>query len=349
MALKYKQQPLWLNKCFNMKRLFLSILVLSTTWNVNSQGCCSGGSASPIAGGTSQGVLNENQVELALNNQLMNSHNFYAGNRDTTSLFNELSSNYFYLRAAYGLSKKLTLSLESGYFWRKRQIGLENVDTIQTSGMADLIIFPRYQVFYSCDERQKTEIVVGIGAKIPIGSHNDSNVFYTDPISGKDYYQTSPPTVQLTNGSNDFIFYSFWYRNFQKKNFRIFANTIYVRKGWNSIGQKFGDYGSVGLFFGTTLFKRLGLTGQIKGEIIGKMRADKNVDMIAYYNVYPESTGGYKLFFVPQINYSYKNLNFFVSSDLPLYQFMNGVQVGSAFQLTSGISYKFLAKKNLKE
>jgi hypothetical protein len=212
---------------------------------------------------------------------------------------------------------------------------------MQTSGIADLIVFPRYQVFYSCDERQKTEIVLGIGVKIPIGIHNDSNVFYTDPISGKDYYQFSPPTVQLTNGSNDFIFYSFWYRNFQKKNFRIFANTIYVRKGWNSIGQKFGDYASIGLFFGTTVLKHLGLTGQIKGEMVRKMQTDKLVDMIAYYNVDPESTGGYNLFFTPQINYSNKRFNFFLSSDIPIYQYMNGVQVGSDFQLTSGISYKF--------
>lgn len=349
MIKRYRQQPLWLNKTFSLKKLMLTGLSFCLIWNVNSQGCCSGGSASPIGGGTSQGVLNENQVELAINNQLMNSNNFYSGDKDTVSLFNELSSNYFYFRTAYGLSKKLTLSIESGYFIRKRQIGLENADTIQTSGMADLIIFPRYQVYYSCDEIQKTEIVVGLGAKIPLGSHNDTNVFYSDPISGTDYYQTSPPTVQLTNGSNDFIFYSFWYRNFQKKNFRIFANTIYVHKGWNSIGQKFGDYASVGLFIGTTIFKRLGLTGQIKGEWVGKMRADKNVDMVAYYNVYTESTGGHKLFFTPQINYSYKNFNFFVSSDLPFYQYMNGAQVGSAFQLTSGISYKFLAKKSVIE
>lgn len=313
-----------------------------------SQGCCSGGSASPIAGGTSQGVLNENQFEIAVNNQLMKSNHFFSGDKDTAALFDDLSSNYIYLRTAFGLTKKLTISIESGYFIRKRQIGLNNVDTIQKSGIGDLIIFPRYQVFYSCDERQKTEIVLGMGIKIPLGSHIDSNVFYTDPFSGKDYYQISPPTVQLTNGSNDFIFYSFWYRNIQKKNFRIFANTIYVRKGWNSIGQKFGDFASIGLFIGTTVFKRLGLTAQIKGEWVGKMQADKNVDMIAYYNVYPESTGGRKLFFTPQVNYSYKRVNFFVSSDLPLYQYMNGVQVGNNFQLTSGISYKFMAKKELE-
>jgi hypothetical protein len=341
MVKKYRQQRLQLNKILDMKILILPILVLFSIGDVNSQGCCSGGSASPIAGGTSQGVLDKNQGEFALNNQLMNSQKFYAGDRDTASLFNELSSNYLYVRAAYGLSEKLTLSIESGYFLRKRQIALDNTDTMQTSGIADLIVFPRYQVFYSCDERQKTEIVLGIGIKIPIGIHNDSNVFYTDPISGKDYYQFSPPTVQLTNGSNDFIFYSFWYRNFQKKNFRIFANTIYVRKGWNSIGQKFGDYASIGLFFGTTVLKHLGLTGQIKGEMVRKMQTDKLVDMIAYYNVDPESTGGYNLFFTPQINYSNKRFNFFLSSDIPLYQYMNGVQVGSDFQLTSGISYKF--------
>lgn len=332
-----------------MKKIIITAVFGVSVFYSFSQGCCSGGSASPIGGGTSQGVLNESQFEIAANNQLMSSNHFFSRDKDTAALFDDLSSNYMYLRAAYGLSKKLTISLESGYFISKRQIGLDNSDTIKKSGIADLIIFPRYQVFYKCDERHKTEIVVGLGMKIPLGDHADSNVFYKDPFTGKEYYQTSPPTVQLSSGSNDFIFYSFWYRNFEKKNFRIFANTVYVQKGWNSIGQKFGDYASIGLFVGTTVFKRLGLTAQLKGEWIGKLKTDKNVDMVALYNVYPESTGGRKVFFTPQINYNYKKFNFFVSSDLPLYQYMNGVQVGSYFQLTSGVSFKFMAKKDVVE
>lgn len=330
-----------------------SILILVTLCSfsrlVLSQGCCSGGSASPIAGGTSQGVLSEKQLEIGTNFQHIQSNRFFAEDRDTVPMFDRLASNYLYFRAAYGLSPKLTLSLESGYYINKTMIGLKNKDTIRTSGIADLIIFPRYQVYYKCSEKKKTEFTVGLGCKIPLGNNNDSTVFYKDPLSGKKYYQTAPPTVQLTNGSNDFIFYSFFFNSFLKKNFRVFANSIYVHKGWNSLGQKFGDYSSVSVFFGKTIFKRIGITAQIKGEWIAKMKTDKLVDMIAYYNVYPSSTGSRTVFFAPQISYNYKVFNIFVFSEIPVYQYVNGSQVGSQFQITTGISYKFDLKKKVEE
>ncbi|MBI1835895.1 MAG: hypothetical protein HYR91_01380 [Flavobacteriia bacterium] len=327
-----------------MKKLLFFLSFCFASQSILAQGCCSGGSASPIAGGTSQGVLNEKQVEIATNFQYLSSNKFYAQDRDTTPMFRRLYSDYAYFRLAYGLSSKLTISLESGYYINRTVIWPEKNIT-RTSGIADIIIFPRYQVYYKCSEKKKTEFTLGLGYKIPIGSHDDSTIFYTDPTSGKNYYQTAPPTVQLTNGANDFIFYSFFFNSYLKKNFRVFANSIYVHKGWNSLGQKFGDYASISVFFGKTIFKRLGLTAQIKGEWVGRMKTDKLIDMVAYYNVYPASTGNRKVFIVPQISYSYKNLTVYALSEIPLYQYLNGSQVGSQYQFTSGISYKFSLKK----
>ena len=55
----------------------------------------------------------------------------------------------------------------------------------------------------------------------------------------------------------------------------IHEQCLYVKKGFNSLGEKFGDYISFGLFAGKTLFMKLGLTAQIKGEWVGKMEAAK--------------------------------------------------------------------------
>lgn len=330
-------------------KLILVFLSLSAVTFTFSQGCCSGGSASPIAGGTSQGVLDEKQLEIAPNFQYTSSNRFLSGDRDTVPMINKLSSDYLYLRVAYGLSPKLTLSIESGYYFKKEQIELNSTDTIKTSGIADLIIFPRFEVYKKCTERKKTEFVVGLGYKLPLGSHDDSTVFYTDE-SGKNYYSYAPPTVQLTSGSNDFIFYSFLFNSYLKKNFRVFANAIYVHKSWNSLGQKFGDYSSVSVFFGKTFFNRLGVTVQLKGEHVGRMKSDKLVDMVAFYNIYPESTGSRKLFIAPQLSYSYKSLTLYALSEIPVYQFVNGSQIGSQFQFTAGLSYKFdLSKKGKAE
>ena len=102
--------------------LFISCTLIFNI-SVFSQGCCSGGAGSPIAGGAATGVLQENQMEISINYQYNSSNKFFAENRDTTLLFNNLSSDYLFFRVDYGLSKKLTLSIASGYFLDKSKIG----------------------------------------------------------------------------------------------------------------------------------------------------------------------------------------------------------------------------------
>lgn len=324
-----------------MKRLFLVIILAVLSEYIYAQGCCSGGSGSPIAGGASQGILQENQIEIASNYQYLGTNKFLFQDKDTLRQFDYLSSNYIYTRVAYGVTKDFTMSIESGYFINKTQIGLNKADTIKSSGIADLIIFPRYDILNRTEESKRTEITIGLGYKIPLGKHNDSTVVYTDPTTGQKFYTTSPPTVQPTTGSQDIIFYTFFFRGYPLKNFKIFANTLYIKKGWNSLGEKFGDYASVGFFISKTLFDKLGITLQVKGEWIDKMKSDKNVDLLALYNVDIASTGSKKIFFVPQINYSFKNFTFFALSEIPVYQYVNNIQVASQHQFTAGISWRF--------
>lgn len=323
-----------------MRVSFISFVLFFYSSLTYSQGCCSGGSGSPIAGGASQGVLNSRQLELGGNYQYFNSNKFFTRDKDTVRLFDKLNSNYLYLRVAYGVTKDFTMSVESGYFVNKTLVGLEKSDTMESSGIGDLILFPRYDIYNHKTDSTSTELTVGMGYKIPVGLHNDSAVSFINS-AGKKYYITMPPTVQPTNGSHDFIFYAFFFRGYPRKNFRVFANALYVKKGWNSLGQKFGDYASVGLFAGMTFFKRIGVTLQVKGEWMDKMLGAKKINMRALYNVDLKSTGGRKISFVPQLSYTHKLLTVYVLSEFPLYQYWNGTQVGSQELYTAGITYRF--------
>jgi hypothetical protein len=331
-----------------MRHILISFSILFFSLDSYSQGCCSGGSGSPIAGGASQGVLLDRQMEIAVNYQYISTDKFFVKDHDTISTIDNFNSNYTYLRAAYGVTKDFTMSIETGYFINKTLIGFKRRDTVQSSGIGDLILFPRYDIYNHTEETKRTEITLGLGYKIPLGKHDDSTEVGTDFSTGKKIYTTSPLTVQPTSGAQDLIFYGFVFRGYPLKNFKIFANALYVKKGWNSLGQKFGDYASVGLFTGKT-FNKLGVTLQVKGEWIGRMKADKNVDMVAFYNVYTESTGGRKVFFVPQLSYSYKSFTAYVLSEIPLYQYLNGNQIASQYQFTAGLSYRFLTYKVGKE
>lgn len=310
-----------------------------------SQGCCSGGSGSPIAGGASQGVLQERQIEISPNYQYTGTNKFMVGDRDTAKLFDYLHTNYLYLRLAYGVSDKLTMSVESGYFFNKTQYGLQKSDTMASLGIGDLVLFPRYSIYTRNTEKTRTEFTLGLGYKIPLGKYNDSTLVFTDPFTGQKYYTTSPPTVQPTTGSQDFIFYGFFYRAYPEKKFKTFANILYIKKGWNALGQKFGDYASVGLFAGRTFFEKLGVTLQVRGEWVDSMKYDKNIDMLALYNIDVKSAGSKKIFFVPQLSFTHKNFTFYGLTEIPLYQYLNGTQVASRVQYTSGISYRFFVKR----
>ena len=76
------------------------------------------------------------------------------------------------------------------------------------------------------------------------------------------------------------------------------------------------------------------------------MKSAKNVDL-TIYNIDQSSTGSFKTFFVPQFTYSKRNLVFFATSEIPIYQYVNGIQIGSKLQLTLGLNYRFNLKSKL--
>ncbi|MFZ4402234.1 MAG: hypothetical protein ACOYO1_19540, partial [Bacteroidales bacterium] len=225
--------------------------------------CCGGGGGSPVAGGSSQGVLSENQMEINTNLQYIHTTKFFSGDQRDTNFLDSYSSTYLYTRLAYGLSKKLTISLEAGYWLDKTEVGKNKSVTYTSKGIGDIIIFPRYNILNIEKNHKKTELTVGLGFKIPLGTYNDSSYIVSKDPFLDNYYVTKPLSVQTSSGSHDIIFYTFLSRTYSFYDFRIFANALYVKKGWNPIGEKLGDYASLGLFASKTFFKNLGITFQV--------------------------------------------------------------------------------------
>jgi hypothetical protein len=191
------------------------------------------------------------------------------------------------------------------------------------------------------------EVTLGMGLKIPLGSYSDSTFSgYYNFFTHKPIYYISPLAVQPTSGSNDFIFYAFAYKGYPMKDFRIFMSSLYIKKGTNPLGIHFGDYARVGLYAGKTLFKNLGVTLQVKGEWVDKIKPENEfVDLLAYYNVDHYATGSKKILFVPQLSYTFKSLTLFASSEIPIYQYVNRTQIASQHFYTTGISWKFMPFK----
>jgi hypothetical protein len=331
-----------------MKLLLLLLSGLLLFAKLTFAQCCAGGSGSPIAGGTSQGVLSHNQFELNTNFQYINTNKFYTKDSpESYKYFDRFHSSYQYFRFAYGVSDKLTLSLETGNFFLKEEIGLngDKSKTYNSSGFGDLIIFPRFEVFSLKLKKIRVESTIGLGYKIPIGSYNDStgNV---EPFSGQMFYVPNPQAVQLTTGAQDIIFYNFNSINFLQSKFRVFTSSIYIKKGWNPLGEKLGDFASVGLFAGKTFFSKLGAVVQIRGEWMDQITLNENILLYAYPNFDVEATGYKKVFVSPQVSYSIGKFTAYGMIDLPIYQYVTKTQVGTQLQATVGLSFRFFAMKS---
>ena len=328
-------------------RIILSIIFVTfTQFNLFSQGCCSGSSGNPIIGGTASGVLQKYQMEISTSFQSTSSDKFLAGTIDTSGMMYEnLSTNYFFLRSDYGVTNKLTLSLASGYFIDKSLTEIGGENTLSTKGLSDIIFLPRYNLYNQNTLNHRTEFTLGLGAKFSIGSHTDSMHVYADA------YDLLPPTIQLSTGGTDKMMYSFLFREYKKQKFRVFANTMYISRGYNSLDEKFGDYFSASLFVGKT-YRNWSFTGQIKAEQVGKITAtpQKLTELaqstfdLTNWEIKQASTGSKKLFFAPQIGYSKNGFTVFATTEIPLYQNLNGVQIASDNQLAIGVNYRFLTK-----
>jgi hypothetical protein len=316
-----------------------------------SQGCCSGGGSSPIALGEAIGVLKKNQIDLSANFQYYQSNKFLSGTQHTLSMFDNFITEYLFLNIDYGLTDNLTMSISSGYYLNKKLFELNGHDTLNSSGIADLIILPKYSIWNKYEDQIKSEITLGLGIKLPLGSYSDSTDVFTNPVSNEVYYAILPPSLQTTNGSIDFMFTSFLYRNSERRKVKFFASTMYIKKGWNSLGEKFGDYLSLGLFASRELTPSLSGSIQLKGEKIYSVQAADNTDLLALYNIDISQTGSTKIYLVPLISINRrsvkKRFSFFISAEIPLYQNIVGIQLGSQTSVTTGLSYRFLAKEPL--
>jgi hypothetical protein len=332
----------------NIFRLFtVFVISLGGNENVHAQ-CCAGGSGSPIAGGASQGVLLERQMELSTSFQFIYTDKFYKkSSPDTTRSFDSFKSTYEYFKIAYGITKNFTMSVESGYYFNKKETGLnENpVTTYISKGFGDLILFPRYDIINRTEEKTRTELTIGLGYKIPLGSYNDStgNI---EPFSGQIFYVSKPTAIQLSSGAQDLIFYLFAYRGYPLKNFRVFANAMYIKKGWNANGEKLGDFASIGVFAGKTFFDHLGVTLQARYEWVDRMKINESILLFGRPSTYyPDATGFKKVFIVPQLSYNKGKITLFIATDFPVYQYINSsefyTQAGSKNLTTVGLAYRF--------
>ena len=211
-------------------RFLLIIFPLLNSFIILGQSCCSGGVGNPLAGDQSIGVLEKFHMEVSTSFQYNHSDFYFSSENRLDTISDKLSSTYLFLKSDYGLSNKFTLSIASGYFFDKT-LEKDDGDKMKSSGLGDIIIFPRYEIYNKIDAGGRIEATLGVGVKIPMGAYKDSTFLMSNELVG-DIYTINPAILQLSSGSQDLMIYTSILRNFVKAKCRVFATGLYIKKGY---------------------------------------------------------------------------------------------------------------------
>lgn len=269
--------------------------------------CCT---ANPVAGSANIGVLTKNTFRILIFHRYNFTDVYYQGSKPSGFDFvKKADYNYSGGIFSFGLTERLTLENEIGYYWnRSETFNTQPVITINGYGLSNGVI----SVKYAFTKENEFEITAGAGIKYP---------FRKEPLS-KDGVEL-PQTVQPSTGALGVSAKLFLQKAIHEKSIRLFLIHLTDVNGVNSVGYKNGSNFSTSFVFSKSFSIRWTTLFQLRNEIRGKDWRDGK----AYIN-----SGGTLFFLSPQVNFSLtQKLNFSLMGDFPLYQYYNGTQQASRY------------------
>ena len=299
--------------------------------------CCSPGN--PIGGTSALGINDEQSWRIFLNYRYGYAGRYFEGNKPSTTQFiQDGQFNHMGGAVAYGLSKKLTLEAEFGYFINKTQRYVEGIiPSVQRgSGLTDLNLLLKFNL--GRNELQEWEVSTALGGKIPLGNNRQT-----------DQGITLPRDLQPTTGAFDFIHSLFLYKGFLSRKFRTFLFTRTEIKGRSLDQYRYGHFFATSLFASYSAGLKWVFIGQIRGELRGRDQRAASGGGIPLPGGREKviSTGSQKLFFVPQISYSLSQaLQLSTLVELPIYQYYNDKQLSSTLAIMLSLGYRIGGRLN---
>jgi hypothetical protein len=302
--------------------IFFSLIVVLLANKVNAQCFCSFGN--PSGSEVSSGVLEPNTIMFASYYRFSDFNKLYKGDKRYSG--DNLVADRAYLRhfgflAGYGITQKLSIISETGYYLAKSQIyNLDNLHKVKLTGhgLSNSVLSLKHRLHYDVDNGM--EISWGLGADIPFSRD-------LQKVDGV----TLPIEVQPSLGSYGLVFHAFIYKEDVERRTRYYFVNRINKFFENKQNITWGTFYSNSLYFSKHVdFYNLKLRDwtfilQLNNQI--KAKDSRNDQTI-------HSSGNFLFFIVPQVNLSINaKWNFSVLASLPLYQYYNEIQLGESYSL----------------
>jgi len=285
-----------------MWRLLITITFFLFSEKLSISQCC--GQATPLGGVGNLGVLNKGSLQVVLFHKYSSSVNQTENN---PYLILDANYNFVGTTISYGLSKKLTLETELGYFINKTQhYKLNPVYTLKGFGLSNGVLSVKASLLAT--KHSNWEIVGGLGLKFPFSTNYQMVDGVQLPIDN----QTS--TCAFGVVPKILIF-----KKYPKKNTTILLLHRPDLNFKNKNGYTYGSGFTTGLFFS----KQLSFISKNTMGIL-QIRNDVRLRDINTDGSLSQTTGSNVVFVSPQIGQTILK-NYFLSFafDIPIYQNFN--------------------------
>lgn len=304
--------------------IYTILFVLNISKILNAQ-CLS--SVNPVGGTNNLLVLEKNTLRVITFYKFGQGNRYYSGTEISDfDLVDRAFYNYWSTTLGYGITRKLTLELESGYFINKTQIyNLEPEYRLRGSGLSNLVIMGKHSLYSNPFKR--IYLTGAAGVKIPFSQttkwvNNVELPVELQPTMGAYGTVLNLAFVKENSGSGMRYFFitRAEFNGTNKKEYKLgssWYNSIYVSKHLMSPKIK-GDWTAI---------------LQLRNEIRRQDVIDKEIK---------KSSGSNLLFIAPQLNYVHKE-QWYISAmvDIPVFQNFNGTQLGAGLGYTLVLSRTF--------
>lgn len=234
------------------------------------------------------------------------------------------------LEVSYGITDRLTFSGTATFVRKYRETGLQSPavsDVLITQGIGDGLFMLKY-VLHKNTIQEQYQLAVGAGAKVPFGRSSLSQ-------NGL----TLNADMQPGSGAWDGVVWSYFSKSFAPAttlNFFLFGT--YRQTGTN---QRFGNDDRYK--FGNELVINAGVSDKISANLsyIAMTSYRSTSSDLRNGNPMPD-TGGKWVRFNPSLRYQLPDgLSLKASGQIPIYQFLNGLQPTTAFSASLSVFYNF--------
>lgn len=307
-----------------MKRILL-IIAVSFYYQLSSSQCLS--SVNPVGGTSSLLALQSKTMRVITFCKFNYGDQYYQENQPSDfDLIERAFYNYIGTILGYGITSRLTLETEAGYFINKtQQYNVEPVQKLRGYGFSNIIFSARYGIYR--DNHRRLFYSASAGVKIPCSGNYQV-------VNGVELSEELQPTI----GSYGLVFQSFLVKENSLRGLRYF---LINRLETNRANRK--DF-KLGTSFFTSFYVSKHLMFEwLKGDWTTILQIRNEIrNQNKRESVPVEASGGILFFLSPQINFSiHETWNISIMGDIPVYQYLHGIQLGTKYGITLSLSRDF--------